>query len=338
MDILKTKRIDISLNLLRLIAMFLIINSHSDVLYPSKFRFIASGGAIGNGLFFMLSGYFFKSKIDKKMDYLLNRFLRLFLPAWIMIIISLIFGEIKINGVTDAIRLLIWPTRFWFVGAILVFYILMCLILQKYEVEDKKRFFILSMIIVILNILAWIFLVPDKNKWVIENVRIFKIIPYKIIYCFFEFCLGYYLKMNSNKIKHKIKIYLVLSGMTLIGFYGFKFLLNKGIVSMKMQIISQPLTVLCCFFLLQSFMRIDLNSVLQNKKLGNVINNLSGLSLETYVVQFVVIAFVNSLHLKFPLNCFVCYIMVFVFAWILHSIDKRILDSAFHIGTRHHMH
>ena len=38
------KKRDISLDVLKVLTMFLIINSHSDILYPQKIQFLASGG------------------------------------------------------------------------------------------------------------------------------------------------------------------------------------------------------------------------------------------------------------------------------------------------------
>lgn len=86
---------NISLDILRIISLLLIINSHADLLYPEKVRFIASGGAIGNGLFFSLSGYFYHESKINKWKAIESRFFRLFIPAWIMIIVSRAFGDFK---------------------------------------------------------------------------------------------------------------------------------------------------------------------------------------------------------------------------------------------------
>ena len=47
---------DISIDILKFIAVFLIINSHMDALYP-KYKMLATGGAIGDVLFLFASGY-----------------------------------------------------------------------------------------------------------------------------------------------------------------------------------------------------------------------------------------------------------------------------------------
>lgn len=43
-------------DILKCIAAILITNSHMDMLYP-KFSFLATGGAIGDALFFFCSGF-----------------------------------------------------------------------------------------------------------------------------------------------------------------------------------------------------------------------------------------------------------------------------------------
>lgn len=50
------KERDISIDILKFIAAILITNSHMELLY-SKYSFLATGGAIGDVLFFFCSGF-----------------------------------------------------------------------------------------------------------------------------------------------------------------------------------------------------------------------------------------------------------------------------------------
>lgn len=56
------KRLDPTISLVRVFAMVLILISHSDRLFPQAISFIATGGALGNELFFFVGGYLFSSK------------------------------------------------------------------------------------------------------------------------------------------------------------------------------------------------------------------------------------------------------------------------------------
>ena len=109
-----------AISLIRVIAMFLIIQSHADKLFPDSISFLATGGAIGNELFFIVGGYLYSTKrgiiaTTKK------RFVRLYVPTYIMTILLYIFGIINISdlsSVKEIVYRIIWPTSFWFVSAI----------------------------------------------------------------------------------------------------------------------------------------------------------------------------------------------------------------------------
>lgn len=45
------------IHVLRALAALLIVNSHSDKLFPGNFAFLGTGGSIGNAIFFFTSGY-----------------------------------------------------------------------------------------------------------------------------------------------------------------------------------------------------------------------------------------------------------------------------------------
>jgi len=53
---MESKSRDISIDFLKIIAVFFILNSHSDCMY-AKFGSLATGGAIGDALFLFCSGF-----------------------------------------------------------------------------------------------------------------------------------------------------------------------------------------------------------------------------------------------------------------------------------------
>ena len=75
----KLKTRDISIDVLKFFAVFLIINSHADMCYP-KYSILATGGAIGDCLFLFASGYtlFWKqpTRFDNWYKRRVNRFFR----------------------------------------------------------------------------------------------------------------------------------------------------------------------------------------------------------------------------------------------------------------------
>ena len=317
---------NISLNLLKFLTMLLIINSHSDALYPEELSFLASGGGIGNELFFLISGYLFSAKEDIRQD-IKRRFARLYVPAYIMIAVTFIFGRIQVDGLTEAIRVFIWPTQFWFVGAIFLYSILIYWLI-KHGIERKKAFLIFTIILIALDLTLYLLAITDKTKWIVEDAYI-AFIPFRSIYSIFSFVLGYYLMRNGellHRISERKAIYLAV--LLFIGFYGFKLLLNKGIVPMPLQIISQPLTVLSAVFIFSAFVKVDMNPRLDGTKLGEWINRLSSLSLESYLVQFLIIDGVKMLQMQFPVSLLLCFIIVFISAGILKKVSNELIMTS----------
>ena len=51
-----TKERDIAIDIVKFMAVLLIINSHADIMYP-KLSILATGGAIGDCLFLFCSGF-----------------------------------------------------------------------------------------------------------------------------------------------------------------------------------------------------------------------------------------------------------------------------------------
>ena len=109
-----------------------------------------------------------------------------------------------------------------------------------------------------------------------------------------------------------------------LGFYGFKFLLNKNIIPMSMQIFSHPLTIISALFIFLAFAQLDLNSFLEGKKVEHWINILAGLSLESYLVQFLIIGGIAYLNILFPMNFIICILAVLIAAWILHWVSGKL--------------
>lgn len=76
-------RRDISIDILKFFAVFLIINSHADICYP-KYSMLATGGAIGDCLFLFASGYTLFWKQPVRFDNWYKRRINRIYPSVIM--------------------------------------------------------------------------------------------------------------------------------------------------------------------------------------------------------------------------------------------------------------
>jgi peptidoglycan/LPS O-acetylase OafA/YrhL len=116
--------------LMLFIATVLITLSHLDAFVPDPR--IATGGAIGNSLFFFLSGYGRALSLNAAgtgasgpslLAYLGKRLSRLYPAVFIVACAMLVTHQIGIASLTDLVAVFAWPTPFWFISAVVVFYL-----------------------------------------------------------------------------------------------------------------------------------------------------------------------------------------------------------------------
>lgn len=127
---MNTTRRQTDTTLMLFLATVLITLSHLDPFVPDPR--ITTGGAIGNSLFFFLSGYGLAMSLNATgsdaslpslLAYLRKRLLRLYPAVLIVAGAMLVAGRIDITGIADFAAVFLWPTPFWFISAVVVFYI-----------------------------------------------------------------------------------------------------------------------------------------------------------------------------------------------------------------------
>ena len=113
----------------------LIANSHLHGYYPMPA--LATGGAIGNALFFMLSGYgLFSSYNNLKISFLpwyKRRIIRIY-PS--MIIATILFIVIAQSAwrsmdLVGYLQMFVWPTAYWFISALMIFYLIFYVLMRQ---------------------------------------------------------------------------------------------------------------------------------------------------------------------------------------------------------------
>ncbi len=113
--------------LMLFMATCLITLSHLDAFVPDPR--IATGGAIGNSLFFFLSGFGLTMSLNASgaepslLAYLRKRVLRLYPAAILVACAMLAVGMIAITSPVDLVKTFVWPTPFWFISAVMAFYV-----------------------------------------------------------------------------------------------------------------------------------------------------------------------------------------------------------------------
>ena len=117
------------IDIAKALACLLIANFHSDILFPDNLSLLAFGGDIGNNIFFMVSGFALLPSVEKCASgvrefgkWFLKRVLRLLPMLIFFYLLTWLTGGIVIADFASAIRAFVFPTIYWFTGAIIIFY------------------------------------------------------------------------------------------------------------------------------------------------------------------------------------------------------------------------
>lgn len=112
---------------LKAFACLLITHFHTDILLPPSIASLAFGGDIGNNIFFAVSGFTLYSSIShaNSKDFLkwyAKRVSRIVPLVLFFDALSIALGYASLTHPIDIVKVFIYPTLFWFAGAILLLY------------------------------------------------------------------------------------------------------------------------------------------------------------------------------------------------------------------------
>lgn len=299
-----------AITFIKFLATILITNSHYDHIYPISA--LGTGGAIGDALFFLVSGYcLVKNNMDDFFKWYKKRILRIY-PSVIIVSFSLwIYLRYNISF-SSIINNFIYPTGFWFVSAIMIFYIIYYFIAKT---NNLNIFIIVGVLILIpyfyiyftqLNISEWIIEQPTKFKW---------------LFYFEIMLLGGYLKLNKDKIKFSTRMDSFILIILLIIYFVDKFLMNSNVLFMKLQFTTQILTFLIVYYIFKASHALSIKNIINTDNyFKKVIVFLSNLTLEIYLVQDYIILYVQ--RIIFPLNFIEGTFLIILSGFLVNMLSK----------------
>ena len=306
------------INLLKAFAAVMITNSHMGDLYPLSF--LSVGGAIGNTIFFLVSGFCISNRImgGGWSIWLFERIKRVYVPTLFIGGILILIGDIPLDfkSIFDSI---IFPIRFWFVVAILLYYIIL-LPVSRCNMKSLKCILFFS---VLLYGIAYIF-VLNKNRWEVEDGW------FKYIFYFIPFLIGYMIKCNRKNIEYKIctksKMFLLLSVISALMYILSRLLIMVSPSVMKLQFIVQIMTLLTGLFIFLFTYSIERSILTSHILIGvkPVIDKIANSTLEIYLVN---VACIERLAgIQFPINVMLAFVVVFVVGTIMHNLIHDVTD------------
>lgn len=160
----------------------------------------------------------------------------------------------------------------------------------------------------------------DKSYYHIDTVR-----EPMIRFLFMEsMLLGAWFRQNDAKIRNQLKWYLpVILVVTVIMYFASKLLFARVEAISALQIINQVLIFVLLYFILRVFAELDEKLNRFPKIIKNILGYLAQITLEIYVVQYVIIEQLRSVF-GFPLNWFLLTATILLAATILHYITVGI--------------
>lgn len=326
---------NLGIDFLRFVAIVLVINSHMDAFYPIPQ--LGTGGALGNALFFMLSAFgLAQSQQRNPQDfstYFKNRIIKIYPAIWIVTIVLITplalyyhFSNpsILINFKTDfnwggnllnAFSILFFPPpAFWFLQALMLYYIIGYFYIYKFDDFVKK-------ILLAVLLLAYSMLYiknSNFNYLAIEQILEFKLIFYILIFLFGIELAKRPKHVNSNTWKDWIGL-----AVCMIIIYGHKLLMMQGWAG-GWQFIQQLAIFPSVFFGIRLANCNAINRIMQTPWVSKFIKLCASMTLELYIVHGPIRELINPSSAGFPGNVVIYLPMVFLAAYVVRAINRSI--------------
>nr|BCB22838.1 acyltransferase family protein [Erysipelothrix tonsillarum] len=313
-----------SIQLLKCIAAIMVLNSHFESVYPIPA--LATGGALANGVFFIVSGFLVSGFNKPFLVWYSKRLGRLWIGIVLVSLFQILVGYTALGTPMDWISTFFIPKYYWFATALAIFYPILYL-LKKKEMFDKGGLKWVTITVVLLYFVSYSFL--DTSVWVVETKRLDSFAGlFKLIYYFYIMYLGLYIKFNNTenkKMKHPGRVAIV----SFVSMYIMKAVMVRIPTLMHFQFLNQ-LSVLffsVSMLLFSLYQEKLISQILSNSVFTNVVNGISKITWEIYLVQFMVINSLNSYI--FPVNFIMIIIVVIVAAIILNVLSQWVYQKLF---------
>lgn len=247
-----------------------------------------------------------------------KRFIRIYIPVWLITIFYLLIGSYNLSSDRNIFWWLIYPTYYHFVASIILLYIPFYFCMRTECI--KKHLGTLMLGIFMIAIVLYISLY-DKSYYHIDTVR-----EPMIRFLFFEsMLLGAWFRHNDINYRNKpILVPATLSCIFFIIYFASKILFSRNSSYSDFQIINQVILFILLYFIFRLFAGLDGRIEQLPVGLKKIIGFIANLTLEVYLVQYVLIEYIRPLF-GFPLNWIALTTTIILVAYILHLICRPVL-------------
>lgn len=304
--------------ILRALAACIITNSHYTGVYPTDL--IASGGLLGDVLFFAISGFCLFHIHDRFPKWYGKRLLRVYPAAFICTAVGLLLGVWHSGTVLGYLQLFFFPKTYHFVTSIVLLYVVYYAIMRI----ETLRSHIPAVLAVVaaIQLLVYLF-IYDRSYYHIDTVR-----EPMIRFLYLEAMLiGAQFRLKDSVYRNKravVPFVCMLAACVL--YFASKLFFTKAADFSDLQILNQYILLLLLFFVFRTAAGLDAVLCKLPKWVKRGIEFLSGLTLEIYLVQIILIGIIKSYVTVFPLNWLALTGSIILCAWLLHGMVDMLVN------------
>ena len=296
-----------AVDLIKFIAAILITNSHMASLYPERFRALATGGAIGDGLFFFCSGFLLmRGGRTDFFNWYKRRINRIFPTIFAVSIIGMLF-----LGNNPTLKHVLVDGGGWFVQAIMLFYVLFWFV-KNYLSEKLWVAYLLDVLV----LLVWFIAFWDKDVSIFTFGTYYRWPVYFLIMLLGASLSKRESETGQSPARRKSLLLLFPLLIVLTGcFYGYQFIEATRPVLKCFQIILIP--VLMCIVVTVYKICSNPGTIGLYRYVYWPVYYISACCLEIYLSGRWSFFVGEKLIGLFPLNLLVTFLLVFLVAYLV---------------------
>lgn len=304
-----SRKRDVSIDIMKCLAVILVMNSHMDLLY-GKYEVFATGGAIGDVLFFFASGYtILLGRGGDFANWYKRRINRIYPTVFAMAIISSAF-----LGRTSNMKDIMLHGGGWFVSCIMIYYVIFWF---------AKRFFIkyLKMFFAFCSIIIWyIFFFNGKEQvWMYQGTY-FKWGHY-FLFMLLGAIIGLRKKNEPNKFTTpKLGKTVVALWSCIVLWYGIQYVGTKNVFVAYCQITTLIPLLGITYFFYRLCNTQQIQKLYNSRWLHRPMYWISAICLEVYICQDYF--HTDKYNYLFPLNVIGCFFVIWGVAYCLKILSN----------------
>lgn len=307
------------INLLRVLAAICITNSHFANVWPISG--IASGGMLGDVLFFAISGYCLYHSDFRLCDFgrwYIKRFKRIYITVILIVFLTCCFNGFPATA-EGCFRTFIYPTQYHFVASIMVLYMVYYIwmnILKRWRVQVWISGVVFAVCIVVVYVLTF-----DTSWYHIDEVE-----DHFIRFLFFaSMLLGAHFRESEQRNKKFVGDRVGITGVLCIVSVIIYFGIRMAVPKFELYIV-QFLTWVAILFALYWIFRwaesLEPFLLKLPGKVNLIFEFLAGITLQIYLVQFPIIEMFEMII--FPINLLIITGVVIGAAVAVYWVDQGI--------------